>query len=330
MMPLTTMLAITEGVDAGEIPAPVLGAAGRWQADAGSVRHVRSSANHVFRFEREGSPYYLRLSPASERSPAGLEAELDFIEAVEAAGVTVARPVPSGAGTQIETVAGDGISYHAVVFAGLQGQAWLEPDELTPAMYRAWGETVGQIHRASQSYEPAAPRRPTWQERIAGARRRLAEEPAIRAELDRAADWLERLPRPAGAYGLIHGDPELDNLVWDGAVFHVMDFDDAHYHLYAFDVALALDEVWANEEKTGERTVLFLEGYRAVPGTPLINPALIPRFLRLNRALKAATLVRAYAGLPEEGVPQWVERLRARHREVLSETRATMADPFSW
>lgn len=330
MMSLATMLAITEVVDAGKTPVPVLAAARRWQVDTGRMRHVRSSANHVFRFEREGEPYYLRLSPASERAPGRLVAELDFVEAVSAGGVPVARPVRSEANKRVETVVGEKESYYAVVFTGLQGEAWLEPDELTSAMYRSWGETVGRIHQISRHYRLPGARLPGWEARLAKARRWLASEPVIGAELERAAVWLEQLPRSDESYGLIHGDPELDNLVWDGEAFHVMDFDDAHYHHYTYDVALALEEVWEDEVAAGERTTWFLEGYQAVPDTLRVDPALLPRFLRLNRVLKAATLVRAYAGLPEEGVPEWTQRLRARHRRVLAETREAMAASFDW
>ena len=330
MMSLTTMLAITETVDTGEIPGPVQEAVGRWRADAGTVRHVRSSANHIFRFERAGAPHYLRLSPASERTPVRLIAELNFVGTVGAAGVPVALPVPSNESQRIEVVDAKGERYYAVVFAALQGQAWLEPHELTAAMYRTWGETLGRIHSISQTYVPVGPRLPSWRERLADAQHWLAEEPAIRAELEQATAWLDRLARPEGSYGLIHGDPELDNLVWDGVVFQVMDFDDAHYHFYAYDVALALADVWAVAEQAAERTAWFMEGYERTPGVLPVEPDLIPRFLRLNRALKAVSLVRAYAGLLEEGVPEWVERLRAHHRQVLAETRAAMAAPFTW
>lgn len=328
MMPLTVMLIVTEETDANRLPAPVVDAAARWGADAASGRHVRSSANHIFRLERDGQPVYLRLSPTSEREHVRLAAELDFVEAVQAGGVSVARPLPSRAGNLIETVAGED-DYYAVLFAGLLGQAWLEPAELTAAMYRAWGQTLGRIHRVSREYCPPGPRRPTWEEGVEDAHRWLDDEPVVQKELDRAVAWLDQLPRTEGSYGLIHGDLELDNLVWDGSSFHVLDFDDAHYHWYAYDVALALEEVLA-EEEGATRAEWFLEGYQSVPGTAAIDAGLIPRFLRLNRALTAARLVRAYAGLPEQGVPEWVHNLRAHHRRVLAATREAMAAPFAW
>ena len=330
MMPLTVMLRITEELDGKRMPAPVVTAVRRWKGDADSVRYVRSSANHIFRFERDGALYYLRLSPASERAPARLAAELDFVEAVARAGVPVARPIPSLEGKLIERIEPADERYYAVLFAGLQGEGWLEPDALSPAMYRAWGRTLGRIHRVSQMYEPADVRFPSWRERVKEALPWLEKEPAIQSALIQAASWLERLPRPAGSQGVIHGDPELDNLVWDGATFHTMDFDDAHTHFYAYDVALALEAVGTDSAEAAERMGWFLEGYEMLAEMPVVDPDLIPRFLRLNQAFKAARLVRAYAGLPQAGVPAWVERLRARHGRALAETRAAMAAPFVW
>lgn len=329
MMPLATMLIVTEETDAGRLPVPVVAAARRWGMAAASGRHVRSSANHIFRFERAGRPVYLRLSPASEREHVQLVAELDFVAALHAGDIPLARPLASQEGNLIETIAGEEEDYYAVLFTGLQGQAWLEPPALTPGMYRIWGQTLGRIHRISREYYPPGPPRPGWKERVAAERRWLDEEPAIRQELDRAVAWLDQLPRPEGSHGLVHGDPELDNLIWDGSSFHVLDFDDAHYHWYAYDVALALEEVLA-EEGAAVRIEWFLEGYQSVASTPAIDTGLIPRFLRLNRALTAARLVRAYAGLPEQDVPEWADNLRAHHRRVLVATREAMATPFAW
>lgn len=115
-MPVRTMRSVVDVVADSRVPPAAAEAAGRWSAV--SPIHFRSGANHVFRVEAG----YLRLTPASERSVAGIRAELDFILLAGAAGVEVARPLHSQGGSLVEEVAGDGEIYHAVLFAALGGR----------------------------------------------------------------------------------------------------------------------------------------------------------------------------------------------------------------
>src|SRR5258708_39774496 len=161
MMDVQLMRHIVDEVECGAVPEIVQTAARRWcgQEAVSELTYVRSSANHLFRFQHEGHPRYLRLAHAAERHPSAIAAELDFVDHVARTGLAVARPVASAQGRLIEDVSSRGQHYSAVVFAGLQGRQ-LEFDELDEAGYRAWGRALALVHRASQTF-PRIPLAPT-------------------------------------------------------------------------------------------------------------------------------------------------------------------------
>src|SRR5215472_17112290 len=103
MMNVQTMRRVVDEVQASRVPRVAAAAAVRW--DGSDLAHVRSSANHVFRFARNGRTLYLRLTPESERGADAIRAELDFVLHTAAAGLMVARPLPSAAhGALVEDV----------------------------------------------------------------------------------------------------------------------------------------------------------------------------------------------------------------------------------
>lgn len=300
MMDVQLMRDIVDDVERGVLPDVAREAARRWSGQEGvdSLRFVRSSANHLFRFEQEGNPRFLRLAHETERRPAAIEAELAFVQHVANMGLAVARPVKSLNGRLIEEVSSNGHRYSAVAFEGLWGNQ-PEVEDLDEAGYRAWGRALALVHAASQTF-PAHPARPSWHDELRAALRTLpADETAVAQVLTSGLAWLETFALKDSDYGLIHGDFELDNLVWDGERVQALDFDDAAYAWYAVDFAAALQDVWLASDMSSawreQRVTWFMEGYAALRPLPDGLLEAMPRLLTLLHALKMARLLRAYA-----------------------------------
>jgi Ser/Thr protein kinase RdoA (MazF antagonist) len=326
MMRLRTMDLLVRYTDRGEVPPLVEEALSRWAHDVGTLRYVRSSANHVFRFEHQGRPRYLRLAHESERAAEQIRGELAFIEHAAAQGVRAARPLSSLSDERIEVVGAGPDRYYAVVFAGLEGQQWLGAEDLSPDMVREWGRVVGRVHRASRSFSiPEGAFVPSWEEELAFARRWMPPiEDAALAALAEAETWLRGLPDGPEAYGVIHRDLELDNLVWDGETFQVLDFDGVRRHWYDADVAWAIEEAWEVEGPEREaRLGWFLEGYGEVVPRRVAVEA-IPRVLRLGEAQSVGEHYYWFDGLTPECDPDWVGGLRARLEGCLAAVRAAL------
>lgn len=340
MMNVQLMRRIVDDVERGALPEAVAMAAERWSGQQGvsSLVYVRSSANHLFRLQLEGRPHFLRLSHAEEADSAGIAAELDFVRLVADSGLAVALPAPSKSGKLIEEVSCEGQRYYAVVFEGLLGNE-LDVDDLDEARFRAWGSALGVVHCASQTF-PRRPARPRWIDLARAARDSLPpSENELARIITSGLEWLESLALPEQDYGLIHGDFELDNLIWEGQRVQALDFDDAAYAWYGLDIAVTLHDVWSASDgsdtagaRCDERFQWFAEGYRAVRPLPGGLPERMPRLLNLLLAVKMARLLRAYATTNDENCPEWLTQMRTRHESWLAVRRAVLrrSEPSAW
>lgn len=321
MMNVQVMRHLVDPLDAGTMPAVVLAAAERWHGE--SIVYVRSSANHVFRCVRGGETLYLRLSHGSERTRDYLQAELDFILHCAGLGLTVARPVLSASGTYIGEIPSDAGPYLAVAFEGLRGQQF-ESDDLTGSQMHAWGRALGGLHRASASF-PVRPVRGTWPDQIRELIHALPpDESTLAAVLESELAWLATLP-PHG-HGLIHGDFELDNLVWDGENVQILDFDACAYSWFAADIAIALQDVYLGDPALRDgRLDAFFAGYASeIPAAADLRQT-SARFLNLLLAVKVARVLLAYATTgADHDQPAWLQAMRGRHRQWLSAKRALL------
>lgn len=337
MMDVQIMRLIVDDLERDTLPDVVREAAIRWGLpgeEIDAIRYVRSSANHLFRFMRAGRNCYLRLAHASERPEPAIAAELDFVEHAAGAGCAVARPVPSVQGRLIEYVSAHGQRYHAVVFEGLDGRE-LELEDLDEAGDRAWGRALALVHAASQTFPPH-PARPSWRKTLRAALRSLPkDETTVAQVLTAGLHWLDTLTIPDGDYGLLHGDFELDNLLWDDGQVQAIDFDDACYAWYAVDIAIALLDVWLAEDadatsdtpttQRDERIGWFTDGYATVRPLPDGLSDAMPRLVALILALKIARLMRAYATANANNGPAWLSTMWARHQRWLQAQHALLA-----
>ena len=119
--------------------------------------------------------------------------------------------------------------------AGEHGLAVLEraPEQLE-ALYRALGLLLANIHRTPISAPTHAPQ---LEDRIHHA---LARLPALELESDLRAALLEALEHPiwrAQPYGLTHGDAGLHNLLWDGRITALLDWEWAGWGTPLLDLA---------------------------------------------------------------------------------------------
>ena len=189
--------------------------AARWQHDRDSVQFFRSSANFLYLVRCEGEPCFLRLAPAAERRREEVEAELSLLQWLAGEGLPVVRPVPSRENHLLESVESPWGLFHAAMFVGVPGEQF-DSDEIDDNRFRSWGAALGQLH-ATLRHHPEAESLPrgSWQEHLNQAKPWI---PADAVTVRKEAAWLEStldaLPKNRDTFGLIHGDFELDNLVW--------------------------------------------------------------------------------------------------------------------
>jgi Ser/Thr protein kinase RdoA (MazF antagonist) len=318
-MRLGLLRAVVDELDEGRDCAMADQAVTAWDLDAGPARYLRASANVVFGFAGgDGRHHILRLTPTERRSRSELEAELGFVRRLAAAGVAVAEPVPAASGADVHPVRVGAGAFHATVFLALPG-AHRELDDLSCDGIALWGAALGRLHRAARG-QPARGR-PSWTDQLPTL---PAREQAARELLHRLGTRLLDLPAGPDDVGLVHGDFELDNVMWDGDRPAALDFDDCGRHWFVADIAMALRDLrdptgHLDPDRPGVRA--FLDGYRAE--RPLADAAVdtIPTMLELHDLTMFGLLLRTRDLRAGEPVPGWLDRLDRRLGEVLDEYR---------
>jgi Ser/Thr protein kinase RdoA (MazF antagonist) len=125
-----------------------------------------------------------------------------------------------------------------------------KPDAWDLTFFRNWGQTVGMLHRLARQYpswrasvEPVTGEEClTWREEWQGFYDWCQDE-EVKSKWADIGRQLEALPITREAYGFIHNDPHLWNLLVDGDRITVLDFDVANHHWFLTDIAIACQSV---------------------------------------------------------------------------------------
>ena len=247
----------------------------RWDLDRAYLTLVATRENRVFRVDRGSEQYALRLHRPGYRSNTELQSELDWMEALEAGGIRVPRPVAARDGTLLQEVGGlqaDLLTWLDGVPLGVTGRPLnvANPAEL----FRRIGRAVARLHLVSDGWEPRSGfHRCAWDRAglvgEAPVWGRFWENPAL-ARDDRAlfATVRDVASRELAErddeldYGLIHGDLVRENILIHSGRVQFIDLDDGGYGYRLFDVAGALVKN-LSEPAFDELRDALIDGYRS-------------------------------------------------------------------
>ncbi len=273
----------------------------RWgiAADA-PLTLLNISENATYRVDVAGSaePAILRVHRTGYHSANGVRSELAWTRALSAdAGVATPQAVAATDGSLIQHIDSPELDESRMVvrFGFIPGH---EPDESALlAPFRRLGAIAARMHAHARSWQ-----RPEYFERLtwdyehslgeAGNWGRWqdglgldAEAHAVLGEADALLRTrLERFGKSPSRYGLIHADLRLANLLESDGETRVIDFDDAGFGWFLYDLATALSFM----EERGDLAELvdaWVAGYRTVGTLDAEEVAEIPTFLMLRRLL---------------------------------------------
>jgi Ser/Thr protein kinase RdoA (MazF antagonist) len=291
----------------------------RYGVAAEDVRFVGGFESFVHAYARDGHARILKITHTLARTPDVLMGELDWLGYMADHGVAVARPVPSLSGALIESLPGPEGTFLAIAYEAAPGSA-VDLATLTPALNRAWGRLLGQMHTHTRAYGPDA-RRAGWRDVLVPEFHAAPPDGHawFVAHLDGLIERLQALPRTPDAFGLVHGDLHAGNLLWTGETLTAIDFDDAHHTWFANDMAIALYYVVQHARRAGldaeSVTTAFLAEFLAgYAEAHALDPAWLGQFelfLKVRRAVLYAAIVSAYPG---DAMPE-------RHRALVADLR---------
>jgi Ser/Thr protein kinase RdoA (MazF antagonist) len=241
--------------------------------------------NAVFAITCAGDRFALRLSPPGSPLAATLS-EMMWLAAIRRdTGLRVPSPVATTDGALVATTAPTGAApvRLATLMRWVPGVRPTRDTavELAPAL----GAVAATLHEHGASFQAphgfvredgGLPRLRADARAIARAADNGRVAPSIAAFVERAVARVEpavdRMGTLPDVWGLVHGDLHADNLVVDGNAVGVIDFDDAGWGHFLYDVATVLDAMRrrvliADVEYQAFRAA-FLRAYGAVRPLP--------------------------------------------------------------
>lgn len=211
--------------------------------DAASLQFLRYSQNFVFSCRDGARERILRITSDEHRCRSEIAAELEWIEHLRKSNAGVCAPI--GSANEIVTVQGESGVFHGVVFEKAPGRA-VESRDLSSALYRAHGRTLGTFHRVATEFPSAwATVRRNWDEERYFGRDISTYLPAeyreaLRDTFARLRARVNSAPWTPRTFGPVHFDLGYSNFFVDADRLTVFDFDNCTASYFLGDIAAAL------------------------------------------------------------------------------------------
>ncbi|MCW5945849.1 MAG: phosphotransferase [Fimbriimonadales bacterium] len=265
----------------------------------GTCEFVSKGVNETFRFESGGRSYSLRVHNPAYHNLDALRSERIWLNALaDEADVIVPTPHRTRDGDWVATVESPatGEARHCTLSDWIEGiQRRANPE---PAHFRALGETMARLHEHASVWSPPADfNRPVWDvggvywERTQGGG---ALERALDAMNRSQADMISRAKEKAeqvflelrdikDAWGLIHADLHLGNILFQSGKACPIDFDDSGFGSHIYDAAAA---VHFHSASPHFRSFLFalIEGYQRIRRFPEEGLSLLKAAIAIRSA----------------------------------------------
>lgn len=254
--------------------------------------------------------YNLRLHQPGYMNPAYISSEMEWLSALDKAGIPVPKPCRNLEGNWVAEVKSDyefPCSRNCTLIGWVDGRL---PKDPFPHHMKALGRLLGRMHEQSIGWNvPRGFSRPHWDWdglygdgfdygfRPEDARNTIPKgyQSAFTQTIDRVQETMDQMGRNKDVYGIIHSDLGVDgNILFYKGEARPIDFDDCGFGYWLFDLGAALAHYFAEIEKprAGMRDAL-IEGYKET--TPLSELNL--DYLDLFIAARLAQLIYFYHGM---------------------------------
>jgi len=278
--------------------------------DRASLREIGGYQNRVFEFTHNNKQFILRVTPAEHRTRQQIEAELEMIHKLKEEGIPVANSVTLPGAAPVEKVELEGNTYFLCVFEKAPGKTWIEEPQNENTFLEA-GRVLGKIHTKNEKLTEKL-ERPSWRENhyLRNACKFIpAEKSWVIEKMENHLEKMDKLPKTKNNFGLVHGDYNFANMLYDDNRVTIIDFDEAEYNWFIYDLAVYLFYYLlggdpANMDLEPNKLVWkkLGEGYSGEKNLDPEMVEMLPDFLRLREFILFSSI---YGKLPQGSWGKW-------------------------
>lgn len=253
---------ILKRIDSAETPKS---AVVQWGGTADSIHLVNEGINLVYRFEHNGQGDYLRLTHATLRSENELQAAIAYQRHLFEHGVPICEPIISLNGLWIEHIQQGSELFLAHVCREVPGKP-IHFDNTDLKLYKRWGVALGKFHHAALKYQPGKHTYTSWKSSLEELHGYAQHEPlGVQETLNAVTKFFNKRTQTSENYGLTHGDHRKGNVLSDGHIIHIIDFDLPSMNWFMEDVVRPFfNSIIHNEMNWQDKINPYIEGYLSV------------------------------------------------------------------
>lgn len=295
--------------------------------DESDLHFHTSTESFLYRYEKQGKLFFLRISHSSRRTPEMIRGELDWLQWLEQHQLPVVRVActtdqESCAVVQLD----DGSFFTGVSFYQLPGKQ-MNSIYNHAQLVRQLGTLMAKLHMATQTYSPRQMswKRHHWSQELHGFAEKYLppSEKKIIERFNSTIEKIKLLPQTNDNYGLIHNDLHSGNIFVDHDQLLLLDFDDSQYNWFIADIAISLFSAAPFSESEVRRVELtrrfldqVLEGYQQVRSIKDHELEWIPLFLKLREIDLYIVIHRSFGSGPYNA---WCQSFMAGRRERIEQ-----------
>ncbi|MCZ2839581.1 phosphotransferase enzyme family protein [Modestobacter sp. VKM Ac-2985] len=251
---------------------------------AGATLHfVKYRENHVFRAERAGESFAVRLHRPGLHATSAVTCELDYLLALRQRGFPVPEPIRTTSGELVHLVGdGTGEQYQVDVQRWIEGAAPLGDcgeafdgsSPLEPGVFHRLGQLAGELHdhlqdvgrlpgfsRAAWDLDGLVGAKALWGDPLGLDVLSAEERDVLGAAVARLTSSLAALGTGPDVYGVIHADFTPENILLADDELVLIDFDDFGEGWHLFELATILF-FYRPHPRFAEYTDAVIAGYR--------------------------------------------------------------------
>ncbi len=266
---------------------------------------ISLSENAVYRVDSPTSKrsWALRVHREGYHSRGAIASELAWLTALRRDGAAITpKPVAGKDNAPVQIVSPVAVPTmrHVVLFEWEEGE---EPDvdrhdlrtpfevlgEIAAHMHlhvRRWAKPAG-FERLTWDFETALGGQPHWGAWRDGLGMTQEMESLFGRTVELVGRRLDAFGKSPERFDLVHGDMRLANLLIDGEMTKVIDFDDSGFSWLMYDCATAVS-FFEHRPEVPELIESWVRGYRRVLALPKEDEEEIPTFVMLRRLLLVA------------------------------------------